>query len=208
METLRHVSLVDDDREFLLALQRLLRSHGYTVRIYASAAEFLECPWRKSAGCLVVDMDMPGMTGLELQQRLNDEGSGLQLLFLTGKGDIPTSVRAMKRGAVNFLTKPVAEEELIPAVEAAIEITEREQVRLVRAASVQSRYNSLTPREQEVMGHLVLGKLNKQTAADLKISLQTVKIHRMRVLAKMGANSVTELVPMFTQIPVGQARSG
>ncbi|MFU8892274.1 MAG: response regulator transcription factor [Luteolibacter sp.] len=202
MNPRKHIGLVDDDPAFLRALQRLLRSAGYDVRAWSSPADFFEENQAESPDCLVVDMDMPGMSGLEFQKALAEMDPGLPVVFLTGKGDIPMTVRAMQHGAVNFLTKPVAEDELFPAIEAALETASRNQEHRLRSAAAREGYNSLTPREKEVLTHLITGKLNKQIAGDLGTSEQTIKVHRMRVLQKMGVRSLPELVHLANLLAI------
>jgi FixJ family two-component response regulator len=196
MNIYKTVGLVDDDSEFLLSLRRLLDSYDYQVKTWSSAISFMTCPFRETIDCLIVDLDMPEMNGLDLQKTLAEEGTALQILFLTGKGDIPTSVRAIKSGALDFLTKPISEKELIPAIEIALVSAARARAKREQMEIIKMRYNNLTPREKEVIRHLISGKLNKQIAADFGITLQTIKVHRMRILAKMGVRSVTELVPL------------
>ena len=187
------IFLVDDDPAVLRAVSRLLRSAGYAVRDYPSAEEFMAASHADAAGCLVADVSMPGCTGLELQEWLRQSQSPLPVVFLTGCGDVPTSVRAMKGGAVDFLTKPVDEAELLGAVSAALQ-----RGRLLRSkqsdrAGVQELLNTLTSREREVFDHLLTGQLNKQIAADLGTVEKTIKVHRARVLRKLGVSSIVEL---------------
>lgn len=188
------IFLVDDDPAVLRAVSRLLRSAGYAVRDYPSAEEFRAASHADAAGCLVADVSMPGCTGLELQEWLRQSQSPLPVVFLTGCGDVPTSVRAMKGGAVDFLTKPVDEAELLGAVSAALQ-----RGRLLRSkqsdrAGVQELLTTLTSREREVFDHLLTGQLNKQIAADLGTVEKTIKVHRARVLRKLGVTSIAALV--------------
>jgi FixJ family two-component response regulator len=190
------VFLVDDDPGVLKALSRLLRAKGYEVESYASPQAFLSNHDANVSGCAVLDVSMPGLDGLKLQQVLTTEGSHRPVIFLTGKGDIPTSVRAMKAGAVDFLTKPVSHEDLFGAIESAKE--QDAKSRLVRAelASIRSKIATLTPREREVLTHVVGGRLNKQIAGDLGTVEKTIKVHRSRMMEKLGVRTVADLVRM------------
>ena len=188
------VHVVDDDEPMRTALARLLRAEGHEVRTYASAGDFLMAPVEQAPGCIVLDLQMPGPSGLELQQALERYPAALPIVFLTGHGTIASSVRAMKAGAVDFLTKPVEPEVLLKAVAAALS-----RDRLAREArdhigDAQSRYARLSARERSVFSHVVWGRLNKQIADDLGISERTVKMHRAQMMAKMRAGSVAELV--------------
>jgi len=188
------VFVVDDYAPVRSAVSRLLRAAGFAVAAFASPEEFLAQYDPHTPGCLVLDLDMPAVNGLELQRILARKGSVLPIIFLTGHGDVPKSVQAMKRGAIDFLTKPVNDENLLAAVRAAIEkdrALRREQTEL---SEIRARLATLTPREREVLEHVVTGKLNKQIAADLGTVQQTVKVHRARVMQKMRVQSVAELV--------------
>jgi len=188
------VFIVDDETPVRRALSRLLRSAGFAVTAFASPEEFLAQYDPHTPGCLVLDLIMPDFNGLELQRTLDKRGSTLPIIFLTGRGDVPSSVQAMKGGAIDFLTKPVNEKELLPAVRAAIErdrVSRREQTEL---SEIRARLATLTPREREVLEHVVTGQLNKQIAADLGIAEKTIEVHRGRVMAKMKVQSVAELV--------------
>lgn len=196
------IGLLDDDRAFLRALKRLLSSAGYHVLAWTSAHEFCESPSRSRPHCLLVDIDMPGMNGLDFHKYLAQDNPAMPVVFLTGKGSIPAAVRAMKQGAVNYLTKPVAEEELFPVIEAAIEIGQRERSKHAKAAMAKVGLDKLTPREKQVMTHLLTGKLNKQIAAELGTGEQTIKVHRMRVLHKMGVRSLAELVHLAALLEI------
>jgi FixJ family two-component response regulator len=187
------VSVVDDDELVRRSLERLLKSAGFAVRTFPSSAEYLE-QRPLGPGCLVLDLAMPGLNGLELQERLVASGDSCQVVFLSGEADIPSTVQAMKSGAVDFLTKPVACDQLLRSITAAVS---RDLV--VRAArekqdSVASHLASLTPREREVMDLVVTGMLNKQIAARLGTAEKTIKVHRARAMEKMGATSLAELV--------------
>jgi len=188
------VFLVDDETAVRTAISRLFRSAGIAVAAFASATEFLTSYDPAVPGCLLLDVAMPGLDGLGLQQALSGRGSPLPIIFLSGHADVPISVEAMKSGAVDFLTKPVLEEALLAAVRTAFE---RDRVaRLARAETddILACLATLTPREREVMEHVVAGQLNKQIAGDLGTAEQTIKIHRARVMEKMKVQSVAELV--------------
>lgn len=187
------VFVVDDDAAVRKAVSRLLRSAGLAVAMFASAREFLAQYDPATPGCLVLDVAMPGFSGLQLQTALGEKGTSLPIIFLTGHGDVSQSVQAMKHGAFDFLTKPVNAKNLLPAIHAAIEkdaVARQEQARL---SEISARLNTLTPREREVLEHVVTGQLNKQIADDLGITEATVKMHRARVMAKMKVQSVAEL---------------
>jgi RNA polymerase sigma factor (sigma-70 family) len=187
------VFVVDDDAAVRKAVSRLLRSAGLAVAVFASPREFLAQYDSATPGCLVLDVAMPGFSGLQLQTALGEKGASLPIIFLTGHGDVSQSVQAMKHGAFDFLTKPVNAKKLLPAIHAAIEkdaVARQEQARL---SEICARLNTLTPREREVLEHVVTGQLNKQIADDLGITEATVKMHRARVMAKMKVQSVAEL---------------
>lgn len=188
------VLVVDDDPSVLKALARLLRSIDLNVATFASSQEFLEQVEPGIHGCLILDVAMPCLNGLELQQELAARDIELPIIFLTGNGDIPTSVQAMKQGAVDFLTKPVDDHDLIEAIHAAIE--KDCMIRRTRAelAEIREKLATLTLREREVLGHVVAGRLNKQIAADLGIVEKTIKVHRAHLMAKLKVRSVAELV--------------
>jgi FixJ family two-component response regulator len=188
------VFLVDDDPAVLKSLSRLLRSAGLAVVTFSSPREFLERHDPQAPGCVVLDVAMPGLNGLELQQALIARGHELAIIFLTGHGDIPMSVRAMKSGAVDFLTKPVHDADLLKAVHVAFERDRLQRQTRAEVSEIQARIATLTPREREVMEHVITGQLNKQAAADLGIVEKTIKVHRARVMEKMKVRSVAELV--------------
>jgi FixJ family two-component response regulator len=195
------VYLVDDDPGVLKALSRLLRVKGYEVQPYASPRLFLEEHDVAVPGCAILDVSMPDLDGLELQRALTaSDGFHRPVVFVTGKGDIPTSVRAMKAGAIDFLTKPVKDEDLFDAIS-------RAEVRDAHAhkvhselASIQAKVETLTPREREVLVHVVAGRLNKQIAGDLGTVEKTIKVHRGRVMEKLGVRTVVELVRMAEKL--------
>ena len=188
------VYLLDDEPEILKALTRLLRAEGLEVRSFTSATAFLRHERRQGPGCLVLDLAMPELGGLAVQERLHQSGAELPVIFLTGRGDIPTSVRAIKSGAENFLTKPVDAAELLPAIRAALQTAADRESERRELAALGSRLASLTPRERDVLEGVIAGKLNKQIAADLGTGEQNVKVHRGRMMRKMGVRSVADLV--------------
>jgi FixJ family two-component response regulator len=188
------VFVVDDDPSVRKSLVRLIASAGYAVETFASAREFLARERYAGPSCLVLDVRMPALTGLDLQEALASTGHRTSIVFVTGHGDVPTTVRAMKGGAVDFLTKPFDEQDLLGAIERAVARDARDRGDEVRVAEARARVKTLTPRETEVFALVVTGMLNKQIAAALGIGEKTVKVHRARVMEKMGAGSVAELV--------------
>jgi len=202
------VHVIDDDESSRTAAARLLKNAGHTVRTYTRAAEFLASA-TSEPGCLVLDLRMPGASGLELQDRLGTTANPLPIVFLTGFGDVPKSVRAMKAGAVDFLTKPVEAPVLLDAVTRAIAQDAENRIVRARQQELCGRYNRLTRREREVFAHLISGQLNKQVGYDLGISERTTKIHRRQVLEKMEADSIPDLVRMAADLgiaPTGSVR--
>lgn len=199
------VFLVDDEPGLRKALTRLLTAEGLEVRAFATAEEFLRTYRLADTGCLVLDVAMPGIDGLELQQRLTHDGAMVPIVFLTGHGDIPMSVRAMQAGAANFLTKPVNDAELLQAVRAALVKAEEQRAAVAETAALRERLGRLTPRERQVLEQVIAGKLNKQIAADLGTGEHTIKIHRGRVMEKMGVQSVAELVRAAQKLGVPPA---
>lgn len=188
------VFVVDDDASVLKGLSRLLRAAGFQAATFASPEEFLSRLDPAVPGCLVLDVAMPGLDGLELQRRLTDMDCPLPIVFLTGQGDIPMSVRAMKGGAVDFLGKPVSDDEVLAAIDEALARDRAARRERAEMAAVQARVDTLTPREREVMALVVGGRLNKQIAAELGTVEKTIKVHRARVMQKMQARSLAELV--------------
>ena len=188
------VYLLDDEPEMRKALTRLLRAQGLAVQSFASARELLAQAPPRGPACLVLDVAMPEMDGLQVQERLRERGIDLPIVFLTGRGDIPMSVRALKAGAEDFLTKPVDGADLLRAIRAALQRGADRRTRSDDLAALRERLALLTPREREVLGHVIAGKLNKQIAAALGTGEQNVKVHRGRLMRKLGLKSVADLV--------------
>jgi FixJ family two-component response regulator len=186
------IHIVDDDPSFLGALSRFLRASGYVVETFANARDFLARP-ADGPGCVLADVRMPGMNGLEMQAELAKSGNPLPVLFLTGAGDIPSSVRAMRQGAEDFLEKCAPREQLLEAVQRALARDARERGARVRQHELRARFELLTKREVEVLAHVVRGRLNKQIAGDLQIHERTVKLHRTAITTKLQVHSVAEL---------------
>lgn len=195
------VHVIEDDESSRTASSRLLRRAGYTVHAYATPAEFLANPPAES-GCIVLDIRLPGQSGLDLQQKLTTAENPLPIVFLTGHGDVPKTVRAMKAGAVDFLMKPVDAPVLLDAVARAIARDAEDRTIRGRQREVRARYDRLTPRERDVFAHLISGQLNKQIGFDLGITERTIKIHRHEVLTKMEAGSIADLVRMAADIGI------
>jgi FixJ family two-component response regulator len=187
------VHLVDDDASFLAAISRLLRASGFAVKAFSSASDFLKQYDANAPGCVLADLEMPEMSGLELQSALARTRNPLPILFLTGHGDIPSTVHAMRGGAEDFLEKHGSKEKLLNAVNRALARDARERVERSRQGELRARFATLTNRELEVLGHVVLGRLNKQIAADLCIHERTVKLHRTAITTKLRVQSVAEL---------------
>ena len=201
------VFIVDDDASMRESLKNLIRSVGLRVELFASAQEFLQSKRPDVPCCLVLDVRLPGLSGLDLQKRTTEAGMEIPIIFITGHGDIPMSVRAMKAGAVEFLTKPFRDQDLLDAIQQALE--RDRQARDQRAAldELRDRFASLTSREREVMERVVAGLLNKQIGAELGTSETTVKIYRHQVMEKMGAGSLAELVRMADRLRIPVPKS-
>jgi len=201
------VFIVDDDASYLSAAARFLRASGFEVRPFKSALEFLAQLDTETPGCALVDLQMPEMTGLDLQAALTRTSNAIPVIFLTGHGDIPSTVRAMREGAEDFLEKRAPKEKLLEVVRRAIARDERERVTRARTREVQARFEKLSDREREVLEHVLRGALNKQIADDLGICERTVKLHRTSITTKLGVQSVAELARLAQEagtFPKGQ----
>lgn len=200
------VYVVDDDSDVLRSLTRLLRANGYKTEPFKSAAEFLLRAPDFGLGCAIVDLHMPEMSGLSLQESLLRAGSIMPLIFLTGRGDFPSSVQAVKRGAVDYLAKPVESAKLLPTIDAAIQGHAALMADAAEVGELLRLYESLTPREREVCSGVSRGLLNKQIGGELGIAEKTIKVHRGRVMEKLRVNSVPELVRILDRLGIGQQR--
>jgi FixJ family two-component response regulator len=196
------VFIVDDDPSILRSLQRLLQSAGWATQAYSSPEEFLRLRDPAAPGCLILDVSMPGLDGFATQQRLIEEGMPLPVIFLTGHGDVPTSVRAMRAGAMNFLCKPVSEEPLLASVAEAIEADRMFRLENADLVAGSRRLMTLTTRERQVLDRVVTGRLNKQTADELGTALKTIKVHRARVMHKMNVKSLAQLVRLIERMGI------
>lgn len=199
-QDMARIYIVEDDEAVRESLQMVLESIGYRVSSYASANQFIEKWNPEMAGCLVLDIRMPGMNGMELQRRLNERNSILPIIFVTGHGDVPMAVEAMQQGAVDFLQKPYREQELLEKIERAFSLDRDNRASLLSRQDIAARLASLTPRELDVLRLMVEGKANKVIAIDLDISQRTVEIHRARVMEKLGANSLAHMVRMVMAV--------
>jgi len=194
------VFVIDDDLSMRLALEDLVSSVGLEVRAFAAPQEFLQSKPPDAPGCLVLDVRLPGMSGLTFQKELAKEGLALPVIFITGHGDISMSVRAMKEGALEFLTKPFDDQDLLDAIQAAIERDRKRRREAVRLAELRERFVTLSERERQIMTLVVIGRANKQIAAELNLSEMTVKVHRGQVMRKMHAGSLPDLVRMADRL--------
>lgn len=188
------VFIIDDDPSMRASIESLLRSVGHATRAFATTRDFALGEQRDLPGCLVLDVRLPGRSGLEFQQELARSNNRLPIVFITGHGDVPMSVTAMKAGAIEFLVKPFRDQDLLDAVHRGIEIDRARRAEAAMLAKLRERFDSLTPREREVMAPVAAGRLNKQIAAELDLSEITVKVHRAQVMRKMQANSLPDLV--------------
>jgi len=201
------VCVVDDDQSMRRGLRRLFKSVGYAAEMFASAEDYLAREIFVGPICLVLDLRMPGLNGLGLQEALETRGACEQIVFITGHGDVPTATRAMKKGAVDFLTKPFDDEELILAVKRGLEHAEEQLRKREQRREARGRIDKLTPREFEVLRFVVMGLLNKQIAAELHTAEKTIKVHRGRVMQKLGVTSVADLVRISQRAGVAPARN-
>ena len=197
------VFIVDDDEAVRGSMKLLLKTLGLATQAFASAQEFLATFNKDRAGCLLLDIRMPGMSGLELQEELNDRGAMLPIIFITGHGDVPMAVEAMQRGAMDFLQKPFRDQDLLDRISEALAKDRAGRELLGNRERIRARVAALTPREREVMALVTQGKANKVIAADLDLSQRTVEIHRAHVMEKMGANSLAHLVRMAIEMDEG-----
>jgi FixJ family two-component response regulator len=201
------VFVVDDDTSLRESLKNLIRSVGLRVEAFASAQEFLRSKHPDVPGCLVLDVRLPGLSGLDLQKRMAEADVEIPIIFITGHGDVPMTVQAMKAGAVEFLTKPFRDQELLDAIQQALERDRKAREQRAEVEALRSRFDLLTPREREVMPLVVAGLLNKQIAAELGASETTIKIHRHHVMEKMRAGSLADLVRIADRIGIPTPKS-
>ncbi len=199
------VYIVDDDADLREALSNLLRSVGLPVKMFGSAAEFLEADLVAAPSCLVLDIRLPGVSGLDFQTQMGKSAMRMPIVFMTGHADIPMSVRAMKAGAVDFLTKPFRDQDMLDAVYSALEVDRKRREEEQSSAGLHQLYESLTSREREVMGYVAKGLMNKQIAGELGLSEITVKIHRGNVMRKMEVRSVADLVRAYEKLELPNA---
>ena len=200
------IIVIDDDASVRRALDNLFKSVGFGVELFASPQEFLQSERHDRPGCIVLDVRFPGRSGLDMQRDLTQANAQLPIIFITGYGDIPMSVRAMKAGAVEFLTKPFRDQDLLDAVGAALERDRKRRAGDQRLAELQARFETLTARERQVMSLVVAGRLNKQIAGELGVSEMTVKMHRRQVMRKMQAGGVAQLVRLADRIGISPAQ--
>ena len=201
------IVVIDDDASVRKALDNLFKSVGFAVELFSSPQDFLQSGRADRPGCIVLDVRFPGRSGLDMQRELASANAQLPIIFITGYGDIPMSVRAMKAGAVEFLTKPFRDQDLLDAVGAAIEKDRERRAGKSRLVELQARFETLTARERQVMSLVVAGRLNKQIAGELGVSEMTVKMHRRQVMRKMQAGGVAQLVRLADQIGIAAAPS-
>jgi RNA polymerase sigma factor (sigma-70 family) len=201
------VFVVDDDPSIRRSLTNLLRSVGFRVETFPTATDYLKSPQIDTPGCLVVDVRLPDMSGLDLQREVTRAAAPRPIVFITGHGDIPMAVQAVKGGAVEFLTKPFRDQDLLDAIRRAIDLDRHMRLARVDLADLQGRFASLSPREREVFEHVVAGLPNKQIAAALGLSEATVKVHRGQVMQKMRADSLPDLVTMRAKLGAGHRKS-
>ena len=201
------VFIVDDDASVREALKSLIRSVGLHVELFGSATEFLETQRPDAPSCLVLDVRLPGISGLDLQHRLADANVHIPIIIITGHGDIPMSVRAMKAGAIEFLTKPFRDQDLLDAIQVALERNRTRRQREAEIAVLRERFESLSPRERDVVTKVVSGMLNKQIADEIGIAENTVKVHRSRAMEKMQAQSLADLVKMVERLHGSTAKA-
>ena len=194
------VFVVDDDPDVRSALGRLIASAGHEVRTFGSAREFLESKCQRHPGCLLLDVRLPDLNGIELHRRLLEDRADMPVIFMTGFGDIPTSVQAIKSGAFDFLPKPVRDDTLLEAIDAALTVDAEHRAERLEIEELTRRFNLLTPREVDVLKLVLVGRLNKQIAVQLGISEKTVKVHRARVMTKMGTRRVAQLVQLAARL--------
>ena len=200
------IFIVDDDESVRSGLKRLLKSAGYTTETFATATDFLEYNNKyEGPACLILDIQMPGKSGLDLQEELAPGEHSIPIVFITGHGDIPTSVKAMKKGAVDFLSKPFEDKDLLDAISAALEKDLKIQTLVTERKNILQQFDLLTPREYEIMTFIISGILNKQIAAALNITEKTVKVHRARVFTKVGVVSLAELVRLAEKVSIRPA---
>ena len=200
------IFVIDDDASVRKSLSRLLRSAGYTTETFASAEEFLGREHYTGIGCLLLDVQMPGLSGLGLQEELNKADYHMPIVFITGHGDIPMSVEAMKKGAIDFLTKPFHDKDLLQVIEKAIEKDTYARAEYDEILDIRRRIERLTLRENEILGYIITGMLNKQIAFELGIVEKTVKVHRGRILEKLCVGSVAELVRLTEKVGLKPAK--